>query len=148
MKYLMTLILTVFSFTLFSQVRIDQSGEGWKEMVDNALVLIQKTDTSVYNHLMKHCTKIGFWNGDYSSSEGTEIFVSRSDILLGSVENLACVVIHEAKHLELQSIGISLREEECICYTYELEFINKLQDVEWLKQNCELRLNQYDCYNN
>jgi hypothetical protein len=117
-------------------------------MVDNALVLIQKTDTSVYNHLRKHCTKIGFWNGDFSSSEGTEIFVSRSDILLGSVENLACVVIHEAKHLELQSISISLREEECICYTYELEFINKLQDVEWLKQNCELRLNQYDCYNN
>jgi hypothetical protein len=145
MKHLMTLILTIFSFTLFSQIRVDQSGEGWKEMVDSALILIQKTDTSAYNHLKKHCTKIGFWNGGYSSNEGTEIFVSRSDILLGSVENIACILIHEAKHLEIQSSGISLQEEECICYKYELEFINKLQGVEWLKQNCELRLNQYDC---
>lgn len=145
MKHLMTLILTIFSFTVFSQVRVDQSGEGWKEMVDSAIILIKRTDTSAYNHLIKHCTKIGFWNGGYSSNESTEIFVSRSDILLGSVENIACILIHEAKHLELQSSGISLQQEECICYNYELEFINKLENVEWLKQNCELRLNQYEC---
>lgn len=145
MKHLMTLILTIFSFTLFSQVRVDQSGEGWKEMVDSAIILIKRTDTSAYNHLIKHCTKIGFWNGDYSSNERTEIFVSRSDILLGSIENISCILIHESKHLELRSAGLSLQEEECICYNYELEFIKKLKNVEWLKQNCELRLNQYEC---
>lgn len=145
MKHLMTLILTIYSFTLFSQIKIDQSGEGWKEMVESAVVLIKNTDTSTHNLLIKHCRKIGFWGGTYSAGEGSEIYICRDDILLGSVENIACILVHESKHLELQSKGLSLQEEECICYKYELEFINKLQDVEWLKQNCELRLNQYDC---
>lgn len=145
MKHLLTLILTLYSLTLFSQIKIDQSGEGWKEMVENAVLLVKNTDTSAHNLLSKHCQKIGFWGGNYSAAEGSEIYICRDDILLGSVENIACILVHESKHLELQSKGLPLQQEECICYKYELEFINKLQGVEWLKQNCELRLNQYDC---
>lgn len=145
MKHILTLIFTIYSFTLFSQIKVDQSGEGWKEIVENAILLVKNTDTTTYKLLITHCYKVGFWAGNYSAGEGSEIYICRDDILLGSVENIACVLVHESKHLEIQSKGLTLQEEECICYKYELEFIKKLQDVEWLKQNCELRLNQYDC---
>jgi hypothetical protein len=145
MKHLLFLFLTIISHSLFSQIKIDQSGEGWKEMVESAMLLIEKTDPEKYEHLKNNVTKIGFWAGSYSSSEGTEIVISRDDILLNSVENIACVLIHEAKHIELRNSKMSLGDEECVCYLYELEFIKKLNDPKFLLENCLLRLNQYEC---
>jgi len=42
-------------------------------------LLIEKTDPEKYQHLKTNVTKIGFWAGPYSSSEGTEIVISRDD---------------------------------------------------------------------
>jgi hypothetical protein len=145
MKHLITLLFTIFSISSYAQLKVDQSGEGWKEMVDSALILIKKVDPEKYEHIETYCTKIGFWNGSFSSNEGTEIFISREDILLGSVENICCILVHESKHIELSKKGLPLQTEECICYNYEMSFLNKLENVDWLKQNCFLRLNQYEC---
>lgn len=145
MKHLMVILFTIFSHTLLAQIKIDQSGEGWKEMVESAILLIERTDPEKYEHLKNNVTKIGFWGGFYSSSEGTEIVISRDDIQLNSVENIACVLIHESKHIELRNSNMSLGDEECLCYLYELDFIKKLNDPKFLLENCLYRLNQYEC---
>jgi len=38
MKHLMVVLFTIFSHTLLAQIKIDQSGEGWKEMVESARI--------------------------------------------------------------------------------------------------------------
>jgi hypothetical protein len=42
---------------------------------------------------------------------------------------LACIIVHESKHIEFAKNKIMLpeKEEECICYKYEKEFLFKVE---------------------
>ena len=136
------LILALSSSSLFGQIKIDKAGDGWDLKVDSALALIKSTDSSKYDLLDSNCFKISFWLADFSScdleSEGGVIYVSARDISLNSINNLAAVLVHESLHLQVlkNKTLLSPKEEENICYRYELEFVSKLPNAElWLKKH-------------
>lgn len=136
------LILNLSFFPLFGQIKIDKAGDGWDLKVDSALALIKSMDSSKYDLLDSNCFKISFWLADFSScdleSEGGVIYVSARDISLNSINNLAAVLVHESLHLQVLKTKtlMSPKEEENICYRYELEFVSKLPDAElWLKKH-------------
>ena len=61
--------------------------------------------------------------------------ISVNDMKIGSVNNLACVIVHEAHHLYIKrnKIVYMPRKEEYVCYSYEYEFLKKLPSPEdWL----------------
>jgi hypothetical protein len=65
------------------------------------------------------------------------------------VENIACVLIHESMHIELGKLNLPITEfeEECLCYNYERQFLEKVKDPEpRLVQNVIERMKQYKCY--
>ena len=94
---------------------------------------------------MKNCKRISFWNGPYSTTEDKSIVISILDLKSESVNNMACVLVHESKHLELiQTKSLTQSEEECIAYRYELDFITKLKNPElYLNKNCLEYLNKF-----
>lgn len=136
MKSLFLLLFYLFSTTCFGQIVVDKAGDGWDLRVDSALNLIKINDPSKYTLLKNYCNKIEFWNGCYSTNDGIKsIIISTGDIKLGSVNNLAAVVIHESLHLYYSNTlhTLDVQEEENMCYRYEFSFLEKLPDVEgWL----------------
>jgi hypothetical protein len=93
------------------------------------LDLIKRTDSNYYNHVIDNCEHIGFWAGKYSTNEGTSIYMTKYDFEMNSIQNLACIIVHESKHIEFSKskIILSEKEEECICYKYEKEFLFKVE---------------------
>ena len=75
-KSLVFTLLTIFCITLNAQIKIDVVGDNWEHNVHKALTLIKNTDTTVYNTVIKNFTNIGFWNGNYSTTEGNEIYIT------------------------------------------------------------------------
>lgn len=120
----------------YSQISIDKAGDGWHLKIDSALTLISQYDSAKYELLNSVCSKIEFWNGCYSTNDGEEvIIVAAEDVKLGSINNLASVLIHESLHLYLMDRGVEVLSnvEENYCYRYELEFLKKLPNPEpWL----------------
>ena len=120
----------------FSQISIDKAGDGWHLKIDSALTLIHQYDSTKYELLNSVCSKIEFWTGCYSTNDGEEIIVvSADDVRLGSINNLAVVLVHESLHLYLMDRGVEMLSnvEENYCYRYELEFLQKLPNPEpWL----------------
>jgi hypothetical protein len=54
---------------------------------------------------------------------------------INSINNLACLIVHESQHLKInaKSIILTEEEEELYCYRYEYEFAKKVIDIEdWL----------------
>ena len=94
---------------------------------------------------MKNCKRISFWNGPYSTTEDSSIVISIFDLRSESPNNVACVLVHESKHLELiQTKSLTQSVEECIAYRYELDFITKLKNPEpYLNKNCLEYLNKF-----
>jgi hypothetical protein len=133
--------MLLFPIQIFSQIVIDDVGEGWKKNVEKSLELIQKVDSSRHNVVLKHCKRIGFWNNKFSTTEGNDvILISNKDIQSGNINNLSAIIIHESKHLYYRNNNIFLdeRDEEILCYKYELNFIKKIPLVEdWLIKHCE-----------
>ena len=125
--------------SLFSQITIDDVGDGWKSKVDSALVLIQRTSPEHWNQVEKSCKHITFWIGDFSTTtDSNTVMICRKDINIKSINNLACVIIHESHHLYIQQhdIVVTAPKEELECYYWELEFIKKLPNPEvWLEQH-------------
>jgi hypothetical protein len=77
------------------------------------------------------------------------ITISQGDMSLNSIENIACIIVHESKHLEIIQSGFEfpLPHEECICYIWEYQFIEKLvEEPEWIKENCINMIMKLDCY--
>ena len=69
--------------------------------------------------------------------------ISQSDILRGSVNNVAAVLIHESRHLYFRKMGIKMKEidEETMTYIYELQFLEKVPGVEqFLIDNAKRRV--------
>lgn len=130
------LLLFLFPILLPAQIKIDKAGDGWELKTDSALTLIQKYDSTKYKLLLNVCDKIEFWNGSYSTNDGKKtIVISVGDVKLGSITNLAAVIIHESLHLYViqTSMAWDDKVEENMCYRYEFSFLEQLPIVEeWL----------------
>ena len=141
------LLTLLFSIQSFSQIVIDDVGEGWKKNVEKSLGVIQKVDSSKYNVVIKQCKRIGFWNNKFSTTEGDDvILISKKDIQSGNINNLSAIIIHESKHLYYKNNNIFLdeRDEEILCYQYELDFLKQIPLVEdWLIKHCENMIKYY-----
>lgn len=127
------------SRNILGQISIDAGAENWVENVQKSLNLIKKTDSLVYKKVILYCDRISFWGGNFSTTEdGNIILISRTDANSNNINNIACVIVHESKHLELlKTKSLTQKEEECICYQYELDFLNRLENPEsFLKENC------------
>lgn len=143
-------ILALLPICSQGQIKIDKAGDGWDLKVDSAIQLIKETDYEKAIVLDSVCSKVEFWQGSFSTNEGSHgnkgtILVSVKDVKLNSINNLAAVLVHESLHLLFLKKGIVLSpgREEMYCYRYELEFILKLKDPEpWLIQHANYYMNQ------
>jgi hypothetical protein len=122
--------------TLFSQIQIDDVGDGWKLKVDSALTLIKKTSPGHYKEISEYCNHITYWMGSFSTTQDSSVVViSVKDMKIGSVNNIACIIVHESHHLLLRKKHIKLepKKEELECYQYEYGFLQMVPNVEdWL----------------
>ena len=146
MKHLLFLTLLLFTTPIFSQIKVEDVGDGWKNKIELALEIIKKTDSNYYSHVINNCKHIGFWSGKYSTNEDSSIYMTKYDFEMNSIQNLACIIVHESKHIELSKnkIVLSEKEEECICYTYEKEFLFKVEVPERrLLENVFYRIESY-----
>lgn len=141
------LLMLFFTTQSFSQIVIDDVGDGWKKNVEKSLELIQKADSLKYSNVVKNCKRIGFWNNKFSTTEGNDvILISRQDIQSGNINNISAIIIHESKHLYYMNNNVFLdeRDEEILCYRYEMDFLKKIPSVEdWLIKHCENMINHY-----
>lgn len=138
-KNALIFLLFVFPNIGFSQIKIDDVGEGWKFKVDSALSLIQKTDPENYTIIITYCKSVEFIISDRSTTKlPSTIAISTGDMKIGSINNIAAILIHESWHLKINKEKIKMDDdlEELMCYTKEYGFICKLPNVEdWLFKN-------------
>jgi len=133
MKHFSVIFLLLISNIVIGQVKIDDVGDGWVNKVNQALLLIKHIDSEKYVTLIDVCDHITFWNGNFSTTENDHtIMISQADIMRGSINNVAAVLIHESRHLYFRKNGIKMKEidEETMAYLYELQFLKKIPDVE------------------
>ena len=137
-KYLVFILYFFCFHKCFGQIEIDGGFSEWENLVKKSIELVKQTDSSYHQTLVKNCKRISFWNGPYSTTEDKSIVISILDLKSESANNIACVLVHESKHLELiQTKSLTQSEEECIAYRYELDFITKLKNPEpYLNKNC------------
>jgi len=144
MKYLIIMLLFLTTNIVVGQVKIDDVGDGWVNKVNQSLKLIKQIDSEKYDKLIEVCDHITFWNGNFSTTENDHtIMISQADILRGSVNNVAAVLVHESRHLYFRKNGIKLKEidEETMAYLYELQFLEKIPGVEqFLIDNAKRRI--------
>ena len=144
MKGLLGVFLLLFNYNVIGQIKVDNVGDGWVEKVNQAISLIKKVDSEKYDTLIEVCDHVTFWNGNFSTSENNHtIMISQSDIMRGSVNNVAAVLVHESRHLMFRKLGIEMSEidEETMVYIYELEFLQKIPGVEkFLIDNAKKRI--------
>ena len=142
MKLLLILFLIVFNAP---RIIIDDVGDGWKSDVQLALDRIKKTDIEKYKVIIKHCNHIGFWNGNFSTTEDSTILISSRDAKLKNINNIAAILVHESMHLCIKhdKIKIVKENEEYMCYVYELDFLRQIPNVEqWLIEHTQSQLNK------
>ena len=129
-------IALLLTTTVFSQIQIDDVGDGWKLKVDSALTLIKKTSPGHYKEVSEYCNHITYWMGSFSTTQDSStVVISVKDMKIGSVNNIACIIVHESHHLLLRKKHIKLepKKEELECYQYEYSFLEKVPNVEdWL----------------
>jgi hypothetical protein len=133
MKSILLLILLLFNYNVLAQIKVDNVGDGWVDKVNQAITLIKKVDSEKYDKLIEVCNHVTFWNGKFSTTEDNHtIMISQTDIMNGSVNNVAAVLVHESRHLYFRKLGIKMNEidEETMAYIYELDFLIKIPGVE------------------
>jgi hypothetical protein len=144
MKHLVILFLLFFNYNVIGQINIDNVGDGWVDKVKQSLTLIKHVDSEKYNTLIEVCNHVTFWNGNFSTTEDSHtIMISQSDIMNGSINNVAAVLVHESRHLYFMKNAIKLKEidEETMAYIYELQFLEKIPGVEqYLINNAKKRI--------
>ena len=144
MKKLLLLALICFTTNVNAQIKIDKAGDGWSDMVQQALDTISFYDPLTYETLIELCDHIMVWNGPISTNEwdsvrqkGT-IIISAADFKLKSVNNIAAVIVHESSHLDYRMFGTKVdpATEELDCYLDEFAFLRLLPYIEpWLMQH-------------
>jgi hypothetical protein len=96
---ILLLILVLFAFNnVYSQIVLPVTASEYVKTIEDAITLIKKTDTNVYNRLDLMVDTIDMWLGEFSSCDYGFVFISRDDILLG-VQNVAAVLVHESQHI-------------------------------------------------
>ena len=145
MKTKLLLIFLLFFNNLFSQIKIEDVGDSWKQKVENSISLIKEMDKIKYDTLIKYCNHITFWNGNFSTIEdSTSIMISQTDMNSNSLTNIISVIIHESYHLKKYKCDIDSDLEEYEAYSYELDFLKKLDNCEiWLKTHCIKMMNYH-----
>ena len=132
-------ILLLISNLSYSQIKIDDVGDGWKSKVDSAILLIQEKDPKKYDLLINHCKEVEFIIGDHSTTKlPNTIAITVKDMNMNSINNIAAILVHESYHLYIWKAKIRLTEkkEEHEAYLYEYDFLCKLTNVEeWLFMN-------------
>jgi hypothetical protein len=128
--------LSFIPFITFSQIRIDDVGDGWKAQVEQALQLIKNVDSNKYEVVMAYCDHISYALTPYSTTEaGHVILLSTAEMRRGNVYDIATAIVHESLHLYFQKhpIGLQPNDEEALCYAYEIEFLKQIPGVDlWL----------------
>ena len=144
MKHFVVLLLLFINYNVIGQVKIDDVGDGWVNKVNQALMLVKQTDEEKYNTLIDVCDHITFWNGNFSTTEDSHtIMISQADIMRGSINNVAAVLVHESRHLYFRKHGIKMKEidEETLAYMFELDFLKQIPGVEqYLIDNAKRRI--------
>jgi hypothetical protein len=133
MKRLLLIPLLFLTFNLFGQIKIDDIGDNWKVRVDSALILIKTYDSVKYDVINKYCTHITFWNGAFSTLENQEtIMITQRDMIGGSINDIAAAIVHESFHMLRWNNNLEkdMKTEERLGYSYELDFLLKLPNVE------------------
>jgi hypothetical protein len=145
-KQLLFTLIVLITSTLNAQIKIDVVGDSWDKNVLSSLELIKQVDSTTYNFVTKNCNHIGFWNNTYSSSEGKSIYITTSEVKHGNILNIASIIVHESKHIELYEHNLHENEEECICYFFELEFLIKNKNVDlFLIDHIQKMFDKYGC---
>ncbi len=141
-------ILFVINLNLFSQIKVADVGDGWKNKVDSAIQIIKKYDIEKYNFLLESCTNIGYWNEKFSTTEGdSTIIISTIDLRNPNIYNIAAIIVHESMHLYIKQMFFKIqeKEEEVLSYKYELNFLLKIPDVDqWLISNSLKMIEYYE----
>ena len=136
MKQLLVCLISLIPFLAFSQIRIDDIGDGWKAKVEQALTVIQQTDCEKYDLLMATCKHISYSTATFATTEsGTTILIPRREIVVGNINDIAAILVHESLHLYMLQNKLMMPEadEEVLCYAYELEFLLQIPGIEtWL----------------
>ena len=138
-KNALIIFFLTITTSLFSQITIDDVGDGWKSKVDSALNLIKVTSPEHWSEVSTYCKHITFWIGDFSTTvDSYTIMICRKDIYLNSINNLACVIVHESHHLMIwqNDIVLPMPDEELNCYLWEWEFVKRIENPEpWLQKH-------------
>jgi hypothetical protein len=136
MKLLAKCLSIFFPFLLSAQIKIDDVGDGWKNKVEQAIEVIKQYDPEKYTLLMENCEHISYSLLPFSTTETQNtILISQKEIIAGNINDLAATLVHESLHLYFwrNNIVFPKNEEEILCYTYELELLFKIPNVEpWL----------------
>lgn len=126
-------IFLISPLLAFSQIRIDDVGDGWKGLVEQALQVIETTDTAKYNLVTQYCTQITYGLQPFSTTESDHVIIlPTAEMKKGIINDIAAAIVHESLHLYFihNSIGTNVQAEEAICYAYELEFLKQIPGVE------------------
>jgi hypothetical protein len=136
--------LSLIPFITFGQIRIDDVGDGWKDKVEQALHVIQQTDCEKYDLIMSTCTHISYSTANFATTEsGNTILIPRREIVIGNINDIAAILVHESLHLYILQIKMIMPEadEEVLCYAYELEFLLQIPGVEtWLLEHARKQI--------
>jgi len=128
--------LSLIPFLTFGQIRIDDVGDGWKGKVEQALQVVQQTDCEKYEMIVATCTHISYSTANFATTEsGNTILIPRREIVVGNINDIAAILVHESLHLYMLQTKMMMPEadEELLCYAYELEFLLQIPGVEqWL----------------
>lgn len=147
MKKLILVTMFFIPILINGQIMVMDVGNGWKNKVENSLQLIKKYDLEKYNNLIENCKEIGYWNGEFSTTEnGDKIILSRTEMNNSSVNNIACAIVHESRHLMLEKTQTPWDEnfQEFMCYDYELNFAMKIPSIEkWLLDHIRIMRDKY-----
>ena len=147
MKIWQLSILLMFYSSCFSQVRIADVGDGWKNEVEQALDTIQKYDIQKYYLIMETCSNVAYWNGGFATTEGdSTITIPTKDMIFGNIYNISAILVHESIHLYFKGteFNLSPNVEEVIAYQHELEFLEKIPCVDqWLIENAKNKIKYY-----
>jgi hypothetical protein len=148
MKLLLACLSLVWFTSFRAQIKIDDSGDGWKGLVEQSLEVIKTYDSASYNRVIQTCNHIGFSTSKFSTIEGNStILIGQYDINSRNIHDIAAAIVHESNHLLIQQRGIKLPEydEEIACYFAELYFLMQIPGVEdWLIKHVTDQINIYN----